>query len=84
MRLLPAARALARAADLVLASDPGAISNVQLDFVLSPACLLGLCSGEAGSSACLSASCQHDCHWEVTMSPAAVTGRTASARPRGL
>ena len=61
-RLLPAARALVRAADLVLASDPSAIRSVELDFVLSPACLLGLCHGSAGTSSCLSPACQHECH----------------------
>jgi hypothetical protein len=61
-RLLPAARALARAADLALASDPSAVRSVELDVVLSPACLLGLCNGSAGTSACMSPACQHDCH----------------------
>jgi hypothetical protein len=61
-RLLPAAQALARAADLVLASDASATQPVEADFVLSPACLLGWCDGEAGSSACQSLACQHGCH----------------------
>lgn len=61
-RLLPAARALARAAELVLASAPPAIHSGELDFVLSPACLLGLCSGSAASNPCSSLSCQCDCH----------------------
>jgi hypothetical protein len=61
-RLLPAARALARAADLVLASDPDAARSVELDFVLSPACLLGLCRAGADGSSCRSAACQHECH----------------------
>jgi hypothetical protein len=61
-RLLPAAQALARAADLVLASDASAIRSVELDFVLSPACLLGLCAELAGASACQSPACQHSCH----------------------
>jgi hypothetical protein len=61
-RLLPAARALARAADLVLASDPAAISTASNDFVLSRACLLGLCEGSASVSPCQSPTCQHDCH----------------------
>ena len=61
-RLLPAAQALARAADLVLASDMSDSSHGELDFVLSPACLLGLCDGPAGASSCRSACCQHDCH----------------------
>jgi len=61
-RLLPAARALARAADLVLAADPEAAGSVDLDFVLSPACLLGLCQSSTGPNPCLSPSCQHGCH----------------------
>jgi hypothetical protein len=61
-RLLPAARALARAADLVLESDPPPIHSVELDFVLSPACLLGLCTGSAASNACSSPTCQCLCH----------------------
>jgi hypothetical protein len=61
-RLLPAARALARAAELVLASDASAVHTVELDFVLSPACLLGQCGGSAGTNPCTSLSCQHFCH----------------------
>ncbi len=61
-RLLPAAQALARAADLALASDTSVISSAEPDFVLSPACLLGLCDGDAGTSACQSPACQHGCH----------------------
>ena len=63
--LLPAARALARAADIVLASDPSAIHNMELDFVLSPACLLGLCTGSAASNPCSSLSCQCHCHTQA-------------------
>jgi hypothetical protein len=61
-RLLPAAQALARAADLVLASDGSAIRPAELDFVLSAACLLGFCDGLAGVTACQSPACQHACH----------------------
>lgn len=68
-RLLPAARALARAADLVLASEPAAISTASSDFVLSPACLLGLCEGSASISPCQSLTCQHDCHLDLAASP---------------
>ena len=60
--LLPAARALARAADIMLASDPSAIHSMERDFVRSPACLLGLCTGSAASNPCSSLSCQCDCH----------------------
>jgi hypothetical protein len=70
-RLLPAAQALARAADLALASDASAISPVNLDFVLSPACLLGLCDGLAGASVCQSPACQHGCHASAEIEPAA-------------
>jgi hypothetical protein len=68
-RLLPAARALARAADLVLASEPAAISTASSDFVLSPACLLGLCEGSASIGRCQSLTCQHDCHLDQPASP---------------
>jgi hypothetical protein len=64
--LLPAARALARAADIMLASDPSAVHNMELDFVLSPACLLGLCTGSAASNPCSSLSCQCDCHTQTS------------------
>jgi hypothetical protein len=37
---------------------------VELDYVLSPACLLGLCQGTAGSNPCLSSACRHACHDE--------------------
>jgi hypothetical protein len=81
-RLLPAARALADAVDLVLAEQPlaapvaasTALSSaasgtarggtpagpriVALDFTVSPACLLGVCSG----GACHSPLCEHACH----------------------
>lgn len=77
-RLLPAARALARAADLVLASDPPAMHNMELDFVLSPACLLGLCTGSAASSPCSSLSCQCDCHTQ----PSDGSGGSADQFPR--
>ncbi len=79
-RLLPAARALARAADLVLTSDASAIRGLELDFVLSPACLLGLCDGPAGSSSCLSPSCQHDCHSEAADDEGSADGMTNSRR----
>jgi hypothetical protein len=61
-RLVPAAQALARAADLELASDTSAICGGESDFVLSPACLLGRCDGVAGTSVCRSPACQHACH----------------------
>lgn len=61
-RLLPAIQALAQAADMVLASGSPAVGSPELDFVLSPACLLGFCEGSTGPSACLSPACQHDCH----------------------
>jgi hypothetical protein len=81
-RLLPAARALVRAADLALASDPSAIRSVELDFVLSPACLLGLCNGSAGTSACMSPDCQHGCHAEAGQARA--DDRLAGPRHRAL
>jgi hypothetical protein len=73
-RLLPAAQALARAADLVLATDTSAIRSAELDFVLSPACLLGECDGFAGTSACLSPACQHGCHTPAALLPRPLPG----------
>ena len=66
-RLLPAARALAQAASLMLAESPEAGRRVELDYVLSPACLLGTCAGPAagtpgGTVPCSSTECQHSCH----------------------
>ena len=78
-RLVPAAQALARAADLVLAGDPAAIRCAELDFVLSPACLLGLCDGLAGTSACLSPVCQHACHTPPDVAPPGAAQRSAPA-----
>lgn len=66
-RLLPAARALAQAADLVLAEPPVGRA-VEFDYALSPACLLGMCTGSAAgnpctTSPCCSPTCQHSCHF---------------------
>ena len=82
-RLLPAAIALARATDLALAADPSAAHNVALDFVLSPACLLGLCQGSAGTDPCTSPACQHRCHSQpaaLPAGPAAASHDTGAAR----
>jgi hypothetical protein len=68
-RLLPAVQALARAADLALADDGSPIRSVELDFVLSPACLLGRCDSAAGTSACQSPACQHGCHLDADTGP---------------
>jgi hypothetical protein len=68
-RLVPAAQALARAADLELASDASAIRGGESDFVLSPACLLGLCDGVDGTSVCRSPACQHACHTPAGPAP---------------
>jgi hypothetical protein len=67
VRLLPAARALAQAADLVLTERAPAGVSVELDYALSPACLLGMCTGSAAANPCTgnpcaSAACQHACH----------------------
>lgn len=75
-RLLPAARALADAVDLVLADAPGVGqpgpgsggktsparpgATVAVNFTVSPACLLGLCRD--GTGGCDSPACEHDCH----------------------
>jgi hypothetical protein len=81
-RLRPAARALAQAADLVLAERAGADHSVELDYALSPTCLVGMCTGAApGNPAtaapCASPACQHTCHgrtWPQTYS-AGIAGR---------
>jgi hypothetical protein len=67
VRLLPAATALAQAADLVLTERETAGHLVEFDYALSPACLLGMCTGAAAggpssSSPCTSPGCQHSCH----------------------
>ncbi len=66
-RLLPAARALVQAADLVLADRPAPGRVVEIDYTLSAACLLAMCTGPAGAnpcttSHCTSLTCQHSCH----------------------
>jgi hypothetical protein len=67
-RLLPAAKALAQAANLMLAERARAANRVvELDYVLSPACLLGMCTGSApgnpaATSPCSSPTCHHSCH----------------------
>ena len=66
-RLLPAARALAQAASLMLSEPAQGGRRVELGYVLSPACLLGLCTestaGSQGAAvACSSPGCQHSCH----------------------
>lgn len=66
-RLLPAAKALAQAASQVLTDPAAAGRSVELDLVLSPACLLGMCTGSAAAnpgttSPCSLPACQHSCH----------------------
>ncbi len=66
-RLLPAARALMQAATLVLAEPPDGGHSVEFDLAISPACLLGMCTGSAAgtpgpTSPCSSPDCQHSCH----------------------
>jgi hypothetical protein len=66
-RLLPAARALVQAADLVVATQPAPGRPVEIDYALSPACLIGMCTGSAAgnpcpTSPCASLTCQHSCH----------------------
>jgi hypothetical protein len=76
-RLLPAARALADAVDLVLADQPAGApraassppATVAVNFTVSPSCLLGLCRDGTGD--CESPACEHDCH------SAGQTGHTA-------
>lgn len=66
-RLLPAARALVQAADLVLAERPAPARSVEIDYVLYPARLPGMRTapavGDPGTtSACASLTCQHSSH----------------------
>lgn len=60
-KLLPAAKALADAVDIVLAEEPPPDQDVAVNFTVSPACLVGQCR-TGGSSACNSELCEHDCH----------------------
>jgi hypothetical protein len=67
VRLLPAARALVEAAELVLIERPAGGRAVEIDYTLSAACLLGMCTDwSAGTprttSPCTSLTCQHSCH----------------------
>jgi hypothetical protein len=80
-RLLPASRALARAVELVLASDQLAISNATSDFVKSPVCLLGRCGGPPSTNPCQSLSCQCRCHLEPAALPAEALHNAALAGP---
>ena len=66
-RLLPAARALAQAANMVLAEPLDGGHSVGFDLAISPACLLGMCTGSAAGNPattrpCSSPDCQHSCH----------------------
>jgi hypothetical protein len=60
-RLLPAAKALVEASELVLAERPSPGRAVEIDYSLSPICLLGMCGG-SNPSPCTSSTCQHFCH----------------------
>jgi hypothetical protein len=59
-RVLPAAKSLAEAADLMLAVQPEP-RHVEIDLSLSAACLTGQ-RRPAACELCLSPTCQHDCH----------------------
>jgi hypothetical protein len=66
-RLLPAVLALVHAADHLLSEQRPADLRVELDYALSPACLVGMCTGSSpgnpGTTApCGSPTCQHSCH----------------------
>jgi hypothetical protein len=82
-RLLPAAQALARAADLALAGESSAACLDEPDFVLSPVCLLGLCGSPAGRALCPSAYCQHACHAAITSTAAGPSPGSAASSARG-
>jgi hypothetical protein len=62
-RLLPAAQTLARAVELVLASEASAGHNMEFDFARPPeAAQPDLGNGSAASDTCSSPSCQCHCH----------------------
>jgi len=65
-RLLPATKALIQAASLVLDETPAYGYAIELDLALSPACLMGMCTGSppgnTWTSPCSSPTCQHSCH----------------------
>jgi hypothetical protein len=80
-RMLPAARALAQAADRAV-GEAAAPEDALPDYALSVTCLLGLCTGSAagssrGPSSCSSPVCQHYCH-------GAPPSAAASGEPAGL
>jgi hypothetical protein len=68
VRLLPAAMALAQAADLALTGQAPWGLSVELDYSLSPACLLRMCTGSATGHPCTSPTCQHSCHGRPQLS----------------
>ena len=77
-RLLPAAMALAEAADTVLAGQPSDGRVVGINFTVSPACLTGRCRSAPDGQGCAVAGCEHDCHggkrrdgWQAAAAPAA-------------
>ncbi len=64
-RLLPAAVALAEAADTVLTGQSPACQVVGVNFTVSPACLIGRCRARLDGPGCDTAACEHDCHSQV-------------------
>lgn len=66
-RLLPAAVALAEAADTVLTGESPDCRVVAMNFTVSPACLTGRCRTDPDGPGCDSASCEHDCHIEARL-----------------
>lgn len=71
-RVLPAAKSLAEAADLMLTTrtEP---RQVEIDLSLSAACLTGQ-RRPAACELCLSPTCQHDCHLERSRAALASRG----------
>jgi hypothetical protein len=61
-RLLPAAVALAEAADTALTTKQRA-SQAENTFTVSVPCLLGQCRGAGHGQGCESAACEHECHY---------------------
>jgi hypothetical protein len=61
-RLLPAAVALAEAADTVLAGQSPDRRGAGASFTVSSACLIGRCTARLDGPGCELARCEHDCH----------------------
>jgi hypothetical protein len=85
-RLLPAAVALAEAADTALTKKQRA-SQAELTFTVSVPCLLGQCRVAGDGRGCEASTCEHECHHRERSSGGAQAAAGAGAarlvsRPR--